>query len=888
MSIADAISLTDEVKQDNILDDIRLYRVNESDSIEADADRVLNKLTYPTETFVNLLQSIDPTTSVSGTTGAHVIAGRRGSGKSHMLLALYHMISNPELGRQWMTDHDIDPMPELPKAPESVALQYLNLPDPNELNRYDQIWEPIYDQLGMQEELDSFGDRAPRVQDIRKLAEDNEVVLFLDELESHITPKDPDTKQRDVNFFHNLVEAATEDESDLTVFVTLLREDRDIQQELTRVTYEAHDLDLEETRDEKINFILHRLVKDPLQDQIQAIVDDYINSYRNTGVLEIENYEALREDMERYYPFHPWMLNTILDKYTQGTAASDARGFMRQLAKILRQKVNEVDLILTSDALVAEELPYYKSIDRELCEEYDKDRERLQTEDGSYPEYVRGIIDTILIYSLTRTGEYGCNKTQLIVGIIRPGGGANEVLHKLQTTVRERALRLEVNGGNNVYRFRAGLTGRGLVDSRAEHFDSGESFDRIKDFITEEVFTDNRCYVWDSNAENPDEDIPRDRSLKLLFNLKARQDEDDYADDFAAWFDGQNQNSALFVVPKRISVDSEGTISLGKKLLAAEQLEDDRSPDQLPEDFDEATQDVIDDLRTTIRDKYAKVGTIVGSGDFHFTPCDATVDDIVDTGTDSVLDIQQDAEQIIRDAGPDGISVNVLKNRFYSDPQLSTMESGGDLELALKTLCDQEDIAIQRGASTSFGERPATVSDNHHLIHEDYYEPPEEGTPELQAGTTEGGEEGTTTTGATTSTGTGTTTTQTGQETDEDESETVEDDGPEHDYIPGPIRGQKLEEDSQPGLVHTLDQKLGNNDFIVEAELEIYGSLNESEREDQFQGLSGHSEITEDRTYDFEFDSNGVAAAAFLRSLQNINVPSDAELKIWLKILKED
>jgi len=31
-----------------------------------------------------------------------------------------------------------------------------------------------------------------------------------------------------------------------------------------------------------------------------------------------------------------------------------------------------------------------------------------------------------------------------------------------------------------------------------------------------------------------------------------------------------------------------------------------------------------------------------------------------------------------------------------------------------------------------------------------------------------------------------------------------------------------------------------------------------------------------------------VAAAAFLRSLQNISVPSDAELKIWLKVLKEE
>lgn len=91
-------------------------------------------------------------------------------------------------------------------------------------------------------------------------------------------------------FLQNLLEAAGRDDTQLSAFISLLYEDDDVQ----TITQRANPFryDLSSRRDEKIEFILHRLVGDVTDPEgVTSLSKEYTDVYRQNDQIQLEDYQ---------------------------------------------------------------------------------------------------------------------------------------------------------------------------------------------------------------------------------------------------------------------------------------------------------------------------------------------------------------------------------------------------------------------------------------------------------------------------------------------------------------------------------------------------------------------------------------------------------------------
>ena len=931
--VADYVEPSDEIRSTDgsidpagLLDEVSLYNLyDERDSPEQDAERIL-EITYPTETLNTIIRNtarkLGAETGFSE--GGQIIGGEYGSGKSHIELVVYHLFNSPSIGQKWLDQQDIDAT--LPDETRTAALQMFNLDQ-----EYNRLSEAVGEYLGIDEWTESTD--LPTVHQIRDTLEGKPTLILIDEFERWFGMAGrSEYKDDNLAFLQNLLEAAGRDDTQLSVFVSLLYEDEDVQaitQRTNPFTY-----DLSSRRDEKIEFILHRLIGDVTDpDGIASLAQEYADVYRQNDQIQLEDYQDMQDRIERYYPFHPVVLDLLMEKYSEQRISSDARGLLRFLTEILRDNYHEVDLILTGDVDVHAYTDRFQYIDNELVGKYINDYNRLQKPDGSFDEYIEELLNVVLIHSLARAGEEGANKRQMLMGTIRKGINAHRLIQTFTDEVYGHAW--HIHRINGEYAFDVEENPAARIEKKAEDIHKHDAIHRIESLVREDLFGGhNNVYILD--PVNTEQDIPDSKTLKIVVSLAAKRS---YDDDFEALTTGQERefnNTLVLVTPeKRSSVDTNtGIIELARKVVAGEQLK--REEEVLPEGFDEIHDQNYQNLRDRVRDKYGTVHTSTERGLF---PQDLPSGGNMDfyAATTSVVEpdssqLRSEVKKVVKEEGGSGIQYEHLRNEIYRNPKYTTLTTEEELEDAIDSLC--RDGVIQVG--NYFEESVGSLGSDTTLVHEQYVtdeedEEDEEDTITIDTTATGGDDEddgdttlsgGTTTTrggddgGATTTSAStafacpqcgdelegtscdcGFTFTATdvkegkvsveGASTEEllDQFGIEEEVGPK--IRPHPIMGT-LDADNKPDLIDQLERDIGIEWEIHEAEITIEGRLTSDDLEDY--GLSVDTldeRVTLSETFDIDPDEP-LSRQAFLSLVWELNAPENASFSVSLQVDKDE
>ena len=931
---ADYIDLSDEIQDSDgsinpsgLLDEVSLYNLyDDRDSPEQNAERIL-EITYPTETLDTIIRNttrkLDKDADFSE--GGQIVGGGYGSGKSHIELVVYHLFNSPSLGQRWLDQQTIDAT--LPDETRTAALQMFNLD-----KEYNRLSEAVGDYLGIDEWAD--GTDLPTVHQIRDTLDGEPTLVLIDEFERWFGMASR-SEYRDDNlaFLQNLLEAAGRDDTQLSVFVSLLYEDEDVQaitQRTNPFTY-----DLSSRRNEKIEFILHRLTGEVIDsDGLASLAQEYTDVYRQNDQIQLDDYQDIQDRIERYYPFHPVVLELLMEKYSEQRISSDARGLLRFLAEILRDNYYEVDLILTGDVDVQGYTDRFQYIDNELVGKYINDYNRLQKPDGSFDDYVEELLNITLIHSLARAGEEGANKRQMLMGTIRKGINAHRLVQTFTEEVYGHAW--HIHRINGEYAFDVEENPAARIEKKAEDIHKHDAIHRIESLVREDLFGGhNNVYVLD--PVNTEQDIPDNKTLKIVVSLGAKRS---YDEDFEALTTGQERefnNTLVLVTPeKRSSVDTNtGIIELARKVVAGEQLK--REEEVLPEGFDEIHDQNYQNLRDRVRDKYGTVHTSTERGLF---PQDLPSGGNMDFYQVTTSVVEPDSSQLrsevknaVKDEGGSGIQYEHLRNDIYRNPKYTTLTSEEELEDAIDSLC--RDGVIQVG--NYFEQSVGSLGNDTNLVHEQYVteeedEEDEDGTITIDTTTTSGGDddgENTTLSGGTTTAsggggegGTATTSASTAfscpQCGDELEGtscdcgfefsveEVIEGEiavegatteemlakfgieeevGPK--IRPHPIMGT-LDADNKPDLIDQLERDIGIEWEIHEAEITVEGRLTSDDLEDY--GLSVDA-LDEKVTLNEKFDiapDEPFSRQAFLSLVWDMNVPENASFSVALQVDKDE
>jgi len=583
--IPELVVVRPEVASGDLHGIVSLYSLlsDEDDAFEKSPERVLSA-TFPSEALRRLLHRLQVSLSDEDADrkGNFVFSGGYGSGKSHLLLTLYHVLSAPETSGKWLADHGVEFTPPGEAAVVLLPMNQLTKPDGSSV---DYLWEPIFATLGY-DGFEHTGGNFPTAKHIADAAAGRRVFLIVDEIERWFMPQQRNSPQAQANltFLQNLTEYCQDAANGVFCVLTLLRLDAGVQQIVDRV--DAFKDDLTQAPDRR-QIVLHRLVESVNADGAAAVVDAYLAQYRVESVeshLRIGDYSRYREEMLACYPFHPATIETIFDRYSsvaslQVTSYQNSRGALYLLAHVLREAIQpsdhgttslgDADMIRVGDVSLSNRLIYddLASLDTQLVS-----IARRNAVASEAVENADAALSTVLLHSLgdpRTTRRLGAELGDLLLGVLRPASSPgrgitpNQVqacLVKLQDT----AINLWTEENPARWVFKAEVNIQAQINRRART-------DAVIKQAPAEIIRAVHDLVSGSMVVFPQEEVPDVRDVTIVVSTRALEREQVQQ----GIYHGKSHPNGLVIVaplgPGDITEDPD-LLWLAQTKIAAEQI----------------------------------------------------------------------------------------------------------------------------------------------------------------------------------------------------------------------------------------------------------------------------------------------------------------------------
>jgi hypothetical protein len=432
MTIAEICQLSDEVRTGELLISVFIDRaIKDPASKEADRGFVL-RATYPTAPLRSLAEHVAQKLSGRHPKGSAVIRGTYGSGKSHALLALYHLVAAGEEAWPVLEKWGVQAIPP-PTA--RVALVQLRAENPLTL------WELLFERAG-RPDLNAQVREYPTRQDWAALGREKPTLLIVDELEDWFAAQEEWEQARTRAALANLLEAAELSDAALAVALAVYGTNDELMTIINRLQPPVWDVG---TAEDRQKIVRHRLIDRLDEAKAREVVRSYIETYENvrSELPGLVNLGDLRQEMEVAYPFHPFFLRQAYQVYAAMPRHESTRGVVGVCATLLRRLAWQRDLILTGDLDVTDEeiASDLRKLDPELVANTVEDlRERCAAVGGA-----SGILGTILLHSFSPVGIPGATEEQVLLGNLRPKVNINDLRRALDEVRQQKWFVDEVN-----------------------------------------------------------------------------------------------------------------------------------------------------------------------------------------------------------------------------------------------------------------------------------------------------------------------------------------------------------------------------------------------------------------------------------------------------------
>ncbi len=698
--IRDATKICEEVLRGEVFGAVKLYRLDDPTRPESSAKRMLG-MTYPTQALRQATAAIEERIQGKRRQGTFVFAGDYGTGKSHSLLALYHLLTSPGEGQQWLDKWGLSL--SFP-AGVRAAVCHLLIEDP------DFAWEPIFTKLGRVDLLAKVRDH-PTGDQIRQLVGDTPLVIILDELESWFGPiEDRSRREHNLNFLQNLTEMAEDTSLKLIFLASLYGRNQELLGRMGRERMFFKDLRVEEDR---AKVVLFRMFEEIDQGAARRTVDDYVDAYAAVGEqvgIPSSTLDSYRKRMLAYYPLHPELMDVLFEVYGGCKDTQNTRGVLYVLSGVLRRCAGEREMLLPSDVdpSFAEVHDDLYQLDPVLLGRAMDDIQRSKDE-----LLARDMLSTILLRSFVPQMG-GATESQILLGCLRPGLNVNE-LHRVLGSLERNAWYLWRSEDRYVIRAEENLpisinsrAARKLEDDEGQQ----EAADGLRDLIADLAGGTNL-----SRFVYPLDEIVDSRQIKVVISTKYMDDE---AIRQEVYHGKEWRNTLVFVRPKSAGDLTQNTSFLisAQRLLVCDDLKSKLEKDKQPQ-LAKYRQREEGDLRAKLNSAYGEWMKPGGRGDkIYFRPieCDldraAILQQVREAFGAEILDDAIRAE--LQDVGEEGKRFDELRLSFLKLLGRPVLVEPEDLRKRVRALCNEAgEIVMVRGktlydqdnrAPTSFSE----------------------------------------------------------------------------------------------------------------------------------------------------------------------------------------
>lgn len=516
-------------------------------------------LTYPTADVRQVLSLLDQRFGErTGGPGLFLFEGLKGSGKSHLLLLVYHLFKSPNEARRWLDRHGLKC--RLPEKITPVANKFTDLP-------LSSIWDFVFEQV--------IGQRPPRsvvqpsLAEVESALAGRQMVLIFDELEQGVRVLTDDAvRAQNIAFLQMLSEWANRSDQ-VTLFASIYSDQQEPGATLKRVP--ACRVQFAQAED-RARVVLHRTFENYLDFKpapVASVVESYVNTWRRHTSLDAEAY---RQRMLDGYPFTPDLLDIILRRVPARGGFQNVRGALGFLAHLVRITHARADLITPGHADFS---------DREVAirlGDLDPGSDLIRRAQGNLGElnsapFATEIASATLLYTLSGVDSrtHGATRDELIRSALGPAADINDFEHGLRTFEKYAAY---FHAREGRYFFDREENADAKVELHSLKVGDEHARKRLRDTWREDLFKEPSAVIWLGTEETKAalEALDKDR---LRWVLAPRRLSDG---DRRSLYHGLSvRNQVILLEPRDATFDLENHADLlkwAKRVLAAESLLD--------------------------------------------------------------------------------------------------------------------------------------------------------------------------------------------------------------------------------------------------------------------------------------------------------------------------
>ena len=335
---------------------IELANENQTGATQIGAAEFLD-ITYPTADVVSAMEAIGP-----GHGQPLVLIGERGLGKSHLLAALYHGFTSPDVTSEWLKGWSIrlgqPKLGEIELRPKTHVIS-------ESLHRqnYKFLWDLVFDrhphgsyikgkwEAQGEKQTDIPGDNL-----LLELFKHTPTTLILDEFQTWYDGL-TNTKQFPwrmwaFNFIQILSEIAKEHPELLVLIVSVRNGETEAYQQIHRVNPRQIDFKGPNARRDRLRLLLHRLFDNRMQvpvAQIEAAIAVHVSEHLRFADVALADHQRVRTEFVETWPFAPHLMTLLEDQVLVATQAQETRDLIRILADVFKSRNAASPIITAAD-----------------------------------------------------------------------------------------------------------------------------------------------------------------------------------------------------------------------------------------------------------------------------------------------------------------------------------------------------------------------------------------------------------------------------------------------------------------------------------------------------------------------------------------------------------
>jgi len=248
------------------------------------------QLTYPTSDVKKVLDEINVRFSSSKeSSGLFLFEGLKGSGKSHLLLMIYHLFKNHRIAQTWLKENGLSC-----KIPQDTVVIINKFTD----DPHDSIWNMIFEALGTEAKK---GRTHPKLAEFEKAIGDRKIILIFDELERGIKViSDPALQAQNIAFLQMLSEFSNRSKR-VTMFASIYSSQEEPGSTFKRVPRCVVQFD---NAKDQSRIILHRLFENYKKfdrASILPVLNSYVQLWNKHAPIDQEDLKARFIDTYRQF-----------------------------------------------------------------------------------------------------------------------------------------------------------------------------------------------------------------------------------------------------------------------------------------------------------------------------------------------------------------------------------------------------------------------------------------------------------------------------------------------------------------------------------------------------------------------------------------------------------